>query len=113
MIPVPATRWATVERPNPFVKVPGTVEGTTAVRQLIASGININITLLFSLDAYRRVIDAYMAGLEDRVGAGKQIAALHSVASFFVSRVDTETDKRLEELATRVPEQAEAARALL
>ena len=105
--------WATVDRPNLFVKVPGTVEGATAVRQLIASGININITLLFSLDAYRRVIDAYMAGLEDRVGAGKQIAALHSVASFFVSRVDTETDKRLEELATRVPEQAEAARALL
>jgi transaldolase len=96
--------WATVDRPNCFVKVPGTVEGATAVRQLIAAGININITLLFSLEAYARVIDAYMSGLEDRIAAGKEIATIHSVASFFVSRVDTEVDKRLDELAKRSPD---------
>jgi transaldolase len=82
-----------------MVKVPGTVEGAIAVRQLTASGINVNITLLFSIDAYKSVIDAYMAGLEDRVAAGKQIDAIHSVASFFVSRVDTEVDKRLDAAA--------------
>jgi len=91
--------WATVDRPNLFVKVPGTEEGATAVRQLIAAGINVNITLLFSLEAYARVIDAYMSGLEDRVAAGKDISTLHSVASFFVSRVDSEVDKRLDALA--------------
>jgi transaldolase len=94
-----ATRlWSTVDRPNVFVKVPGTVEGADAVRRLIANGININITLLFSLDAYRRVIDAYMAGLEERVAGGKDIRNIASVASFFVSRVDTEVDKRLDAL---------------
>ncbi len=92
-----ATRlWATVDRPNAFVKVPGTAEGAKAVRQLIANGININITLLFAIDAYRAVIDAYMAGLEARIAAGKDITHVHSVASFFVSRVDTEVDKRLD-----------------
>jgi transaldolase len=91
--------WSTVDRPNVFVKVPGTLEGADATRRLIASGININITLLFSLDAYRRVIDAYMAGLEERVAAGKDIKSIASVASFFVSRVDTEVDKRLDALA--------------
>ena len=92
-----ATRlWATVNRPNAFVKVPGTVEGAKSVRQLTAAGININITLLFAIDAYKRVIDAYMAGLEDRVTAGKDIKHIHSVASFFVSRVDTEVDKRID-----------------
>src|SRR4029079_1332545 len=92
-----ATRlWGTVDRPNAFVKVPGTVEGAKAVRQLIANGININITLLFAIDAYKRVIDGYMAGLEDRIAAGKDIKRVHSVASFFVSRVDTEVDKRID-----------------
>jgi len=97
-----ATRlWSTVDRPNVMVKVPGTVEGADATRRLIASGVNINITLLFSLDAYRRVIEAYMAGLEERVAAGKDIRGISSVASFFVSRVDTEVDKRLDALAKR------------
>ena len=92
-----ATRlWATVDRPNVFVKVPGTVEGAKAVRALTANGVNINITLLFAIDAYERVIEAYMAGLEDRVEQGKDIRSIHSVASFFVSRVDTEVDKRLD-----------------
>jgi transaldolase len=90
--------WATVDRPNVMIKIPGTVEGAKAVRQAIANGLNINITLLFSIDAHKAVIDAYFAGLEDRVAAGKGIASIHSVASFFVSRVDTEIDKRLDTL---------------
>jgi len=95
-----ATRlWSTVDRPNVMIKVPGTNEGADATRRLIASGINVNITLLFSLEAYRRVIEAYMAGLEERVAAGKDIRGISSVASFFVSRVDTEVDKRLDALA--------------
>ena len=88
--------WATVDRPNVMVKVPGTTEGAKAVRQLTADGVNVNITLLFSIDAHKSVIDAYMAGLEDRIAAGKRIDSIHSVASFFVSRVDTEVDKRLD-----------------
>src|SRR5258708_2849274 len=87
--------WATVKRPNVMIKIPGTVEGAKAVERAIASGININITLLFSIDAYARVVEAYIRGLEERVKAGKDIATIHSVASFFVSRVDTEIDKRL------------------
>lgn len=90
--------WHTVDRPNVMVKVPGTEQGAKAVRQLTSEGINVNITLLFSIDAHDRVIDAYMSGLEDRVAAGSPIDHLFSVASFFVSRVDTETDKRLDEL---------------
>ena len=88
--------WGTVDRPNVMVKVPGTEEGALAVRDLISKGINVNITLLFSLDAHARVIDAYMTGLEDRVAAGEPIDGIFSVASFFVSRVDTEVDKRLD-----------------
>ena len=91
-----ARLWAAVDRPNVMIKIPGTVEGAKAVRQTTAAGINVNITLLFSLDAYQSVIDAYMGGLEDRVKAGKDIKRIHSVASFFVSRVDTEVDKRLD-----------------
>lgn len=87
--------WASVGRPNVMIKVPGTVEGAKAVRQLISEGINVNITLLFAIAAHDRVIDAYMAGLEDRLAAGRPIDTLASVASFFVSRVDTEVDKRL------------------
>lgn len=91
--------WSTVDRANVMVKVPGTEEGAEAVRRLIASGVNVNITLLFSLEAYRRVIEAYMAGLEERINAGKEIKSIASVASFFVSRVDTEVDKRLDALS--------------
>jgi transaldolase len=87
--------WRTVNRPNVMIKVPGTVEGAKAVRQLIGEGINVNITLLFAISAHDRVIDAYMAGLEDRLAAGKPIDGIASVASFFVSRVDTEVDRRL------------------
>ena len=87
--------WATVDRPNVMVKVPGTAEGALAVRQLIADGINVNITLLFAVAAHARVIDAYLDGLEARVAAGAPIRGLASVASFFVSRVDSEVDQRL------------------
>ena len=88
--------WQTVNRPNLLVKVPGTQEGAKAVRQLISDGINVNITLLFAVEAYERVIDAYIDGLEARVQNGKPVDGIASVASFFVSRVDTEVDKRLE-----------------
>jgi transaldolase len=93
--------WKTVDRPNVMVKVPGTPEGAIAVRRLIAEGINVNITLLFAIEAHARVIEAYLAGLEDRVKAHKPIDGLSSVASFFVSRVDTEIDKRLDALIAK------------
>lgn len=98
--------WATVARPNVMVKVPGTVAGAEAVTRLIAGGINVNITLLFDIEAHRRVIQAYQQGLEDRVKQGAAIGGLSSVASFFVSRVDSEVDKRLEKLAEGVPADA-------
>ena len=98
--------WKTVGRPNVMVKVPGTEEGAKAVRQLIAEGINVNITLLFAIDAHRRVIEAYLAGLEERAARGEPIDRIASVASFFVSRVDSEIDKRLDAVA------AEAATAM-
>lgn len=93
--------WKTVDRPNVMVKVPGTPEGAVAVRRLIAEGINVNITLLFALEAHERVIESYMAGLEDRIKARRPIDGLASVASFFVSRVDTEIDKRLDALIAK------------
>ena len=97
--------WSTVDRPNLMVKVPGTSEGARAVEQLISDGINVNVTLLFSVDAHARVIEAYMRGLEARVKSGLPVTTLASVASFFVSRVDTEVDRRLDELAAagRIP----------
>ena len=93
--------WKTVDRPNVMVKVPGTKEGAKAVRRLIASGVNVNITLLFAIAAHERVIEAYMAGLEDRLKANQPIDGIASVASFFVSRVDSEIDKRLDALAAK------------
>ncbi|HXN76455.1 MAG TPA: transaldolase [Gemmatimonadaceae bacterium] len=93
--------WKTVDRPNVMVKVPGTPEGAVAVRRLIAEGINVNITLLFAIQAHERVIEAYIAGLEDRIKARQPIDGLASVASFFVSRVDTEIDKRLDALIAK------------
>ncbi|HTT69101.1 MAG TPA: bifunctional transaldolase/phosoglucose isomerase [Gemmatimonadales bacterium] len=102
--------WTRVDRPNVMVKVPGTVEGLPAIEQLIADGVNVNITLLFSVDMYRRVIDAYFTGLERRVQAGERLARLRSVASFFVSRVDGEADKRLAALAAAAKDPAERRR---
>jgi len=88
--------WAQVDRPNLMIKVPGTKEGWPAIERLLTEGININITLLFSLEHYRQVAEAYMRALEARARAGKAIDRLASVASFFVSRVDTETDRRID-----------------
>lgn len=88
--------WQSVARPNVMVKVPGTPEGARAVRTLIADGINVNVTLLFAIEAHDRVIEAYQAGLEDRLAGGHPIDHVASVASFFVSRVDSEIDKRLD-----------------
>jgi transaldolase len=101
--------WATVDRPNVIVKVPGTNEGLPAIRALIAEGINVNVTLLFAVEAYNRVVEAYLAGLEDRARAGGDLSTVASVASFFVSRVDTEVDRRLDALAAAAPGDEKAA----
>ncbi|HKG94840.1 MAG TPA: transaldolase [Gemmatimonadaceae bacterium] len=91
--------WRAVDRPNVMVKVPGTDAGVDAVRQLIAEGVNVNITLLFSIDSHRKFIQAYLDGLEARARAGNPLDHVSSVASFFVSRVDSEVDKRLDAIA--------------
>ena len=90
--------WARVDRPNVMIKIPGTPEGVGAIRAAIADGINVNVTLLFSLDAWASIAEAWLAGLEDRAAAGKPVDHVASVASFFVSRVDTAVDKRLKAL---------------
>jgi len=89
--------------PNLFVKIPATAEGVPAIRAMIAEGRNINVTLIFSLDRYVEVIDAYLDGLESLAAAGGDLATVHSVASFFVSRVDTEVDRRIDALVTGAP----------
>jgi len=104
--------WQIVDRPNLMIKVPGTPEGADAIRQLIADGINVNVTLLFSIDAHARVIEAFIAGLEDRAAAGKSVARIASVASFFISRVDSAIDKQLTALAAANPAAAETLNAL-
>jgi transaldolase/glucose-6-phosphate isomerase len=87
--------WRAVDRPNVMIKVPGTREGWPAIERLLAEGINVNITLLFSLDHYQRVAECYLRALEARLAGGEPVDRLASVASFFVSRVDTEVDRRL------------------
>ncbi len=89
--------WRAVDRPNLMVKVPGTKEGWPAIEQLLSEGININITLLFSLENYEKVARAYVAALQQRAAAGEPIDRLASVASFFVSRVDTAVDKAIDQ----------------
>ena len=103
--------WQIVDRPNLMIKVPGTAEGAVAVQQLIADGINVNVTLLFSTEAHARVIEAYLAGLEQRLAAGASIDRIASVASFFVSRVDSTIDKQLDTMAAADAAHADAARA--
>lgn len=90
--------WAALDRPNVFIKVPATAEGLPAIRRLISEGININVTLLFGLPRYRQVAQAYIAGLEDRLAQGKTINNVASVASFFLSRIDTLADSMLEKI---------------
>lgn len=87
--------WAKVGRPNALIKIPATKAGLPAITATLAAGISVNVTLIFSLERYGEVIDAYLAGLEQAKAAGHDLSGLHSVASFFVSRVDTEVDKRL------------------
>jgi transaldolase len=88
--------WKMVDRPNLMIKIPATPEGLPAVRQTLAEGININITLIFSIEDYREVADAFISALEERNAEGKDISHIASVASFFVSRVDTLVDQLLE-----------------
>ena len=97
--------WWLVDRPNLFVKIPATREGLPAITTAISEGISVNVTLIFALDRYAEVVDAYLAGLEAAREAGRNLSSIASVASFFVSRVDTEVDARLEKLDT--PEAAD------
>ena len=90
-----AKLWAKVDRPNLFIKIPATHEGLPAIAATISEGISVNITLIFALTRYREVIDAYLYGLEQAAAEGRDLSVIHSVASFFVSRVDSEIDKRL------------------
>ena len=92
--------WAKVNRPNAMIKIPATIEGLEAITETIGAGISVNVTLIFSLERHREVINAYLSGLEKAKAAGLDLSTIHSVASFFVSRVDTEIDKRLEAIGT-------------
>jgi transaldolase len=102
--------WGRLERPNVMIKVPGTLEGLPAVRSLIAEGVNVNVTLLFSPARYKQVADAYLAGLEDRLKRGADIRNVASVASFFLSRIDTLVDRLLDEHAGQGRGEARALR---
>jgi transaldolase len=94
------TLWWMVDRPNLFIKIPATEAGLPAITQSLAAGISVNVTLIFSLQRYGQVIDAFMAGLEGAAAAGHDLSKIASVASFFVSRVDTEVDERLDKIGT-------------
>jgi transaldolase len=99
-IEVARSLWTTVDRPNTMIKIPASVEGLPAITQVISEGISVNVTLIFSLERYRAVMDAYLTGLEQARAAGRPLVDIASVASFFVSRVDTEIDKRLDKIGT-------------
>ena len=92
--------WKSVDRPNLMVKIPATEEGLRAITNAISEGVSVNVTLIFSIDRYRAVLDAYQAGLEQAAANGHDLASIRSVASFFVSRVDSEIDPRLDEIGT-------------
>ena len=92
--------WKIVDRPNLLIKIPATLAGLPAITAVIAEGISVNVTLIFSVERHRAVMDAYLAGLEAAKEAGHDLSKIHSVASFFVSRVDTEIDKRLEKIGS-------------
>jgi transaldolase/glucose-6-phosphate isomerase len=104
--------WSRVDRKNLMVKVPGTDAGVPAIRTLIGDGININVTLLFSVDAYRKVLEAYIAGLEDRVAKGLDVKGIASVASFFVSRIDGKIDGAIDKRIAAGDKDAEALKAV-
>ena len=92
--------WKIVDRPNLLIKIPATEAGIPAIASVLAEGISVNVTLIFSVERHRLVMDAYLQGLEKAKEAGHDVSTIHSVASFFVSRVDTEIDKRLEEIGS-------------
>jgi transaldolase len=92
--------WKIVDRPNLLIKIPATEAGVPAITAVLAEGISVNVTLIFSVERHRAVMDAYLAGLEKAKEAGHDLSKIHSVASFFVSRVDTEIDKRLEKIGS-------------
>jgi transaldolase len=92
--------WKIVDRPNLFIKIPAMMEGLPAITSVLAEGISVNVTLIFSVERHREVMDAYLAGLEAAKQGGHDLSKIHSVASFFVSRVDTEIDKRLEKIGS-------------
>lgn len=92
--------WKIVDRPNLFIKIPATSAGMAAITAAVAEGISVNVTLIFSAERYRAVMNAYLAGLEAAQRAGKDLTQIHSVASLFVSRIDTEIDQRLEAIGT-------------
>jgi transaldolase len=104
--------WWLVDRPNLFIKIPATAEGLPAITKCLSEGISVNVTLIFSLQRYGEVIDAFMAGLEQAAAAGHQLSSIASVASFFVSRVDTEVDKRLGKIGTEEAQQLRSKAAI-
>lgn len=104
--------WAALRRPNVMLKVPGTEEGLTAVRALLAEGVNVNVTLLFSVKRYQDVLTSHLEGLEAAAAAGRNLARIGSVASFFLSRIDTAVDARLDALATNGDARGRVAAAL-
>lgn len=101
-----AELWKIVDRPNLFIKIPATTAGMSAITATVAEGISVNVTLIFSVERHRQAMEAYLAGLEAAQSAGRELTGIHSVASLFVSRVDTEVDRRLAAIGT------DAARAL-
>ncbi|TCO48942.1 transaldolase [Actinocrispum wychmicini] len=92
--------WKTVDRPNLYIKIPATLAGIPAITATLAEGIDVNVTLIFSIERYRQVMDAFIAGIEQARANGHDVAKMHSVASFFVSRVDTEIDRRIDKADT-------------
>jgi transaldolase len=104
--------WAALDRPNVFVKVPGTLAGLDAIERLVEEGVNVNVTLLFGLDRYTAVAEAYLRGLERRIAAGQAVDGIASVASFFLSRIDVAVDATLDEIAAEGGARAEEARRL-
>ncbi|TLY57263.1 MAG: transaldolase, partial [Gammaproteobacteria bacterium] len=102
--------WERLQLPNALIKIPGTEAGLPVIRELVAAGINVNVTLLFSPERYRAVARAYMGGLEARAAAGQSLETLASVASFFLSRIDTAVDRLLDALAARGQPAARALR---
>ncbi|MBB2201473.1 bifunctional transaldolase/phosoglucose isomerase [Gluconacetobacter tumulisoli] len=104
--------WKAVDAKNLMIKIPGTDEGAPAVRTAISEGLSINVTLLFSLEAYRKVLEAYIAGLEDRHAKGLPVSGIASVASFFVSRIDGKIDKKIDDRVAAGDKDAEALKAL-